>query len=368
MPATLAARSSRIGHPSMTTTQEIGYCSGADGVRLAVARMGSGPPVVMAGAWLSHLERDLQNPALAHWVHALLRGRTLVRYDARGNGLSQRDVQRVDFASWVEDLETVVAWAGLERFALFGLSQGAAVAVAYAARHPQRVSHLALHGPCVQGLLRRNPPEKVVAAAQAMLVAAHAGWGVGSSSFRKMFLHGLVREATDEQLNAMDEVQRHTVSADVAVRFLEAAYQIDVSEFAPRVCCPTLITHSENDPCFPFAEGARLASLLPGARLVPLPSRNHLLMDSEPAWPQARQALDAFLPSAWTGPGFTLTPRQREVLRLVAEGRTDKEIARLLTLSPRTVEMHVARILQTMGCAKRAEAAARAAEQGLLAP
>ena len=352
----------------MTHSQEIGYCGGADGVRLAVARMGSGPPVLMAGAWLSHLERDLQNPALAHWAQALLRGRTLLRYDARGNGLSQRDVQRVDFDSWVEDLEAVVAWSGLQRFALFGLSQGAAVAVAYAARHPERVSHLALHGPCVHGLLKRNPPEKVVAAAQAMLEAARAGWGVGSSSFRKMFLHGLVREASDEQLRAMDEVQRHTVSADVAVRFLEAAYQIDVSADAPQVRCPTLITHSENDPCFPFAEGARLASLIPGARLVPLPSRNHLLMDSEAAWPRARQALDAFLPSSWNGPGFTLTPRQREVLRLVAEGRTDKEIARQLALSPRTVEMHVARILQTMGCAKRAEAVARAAELGLLAP
>lgn len=350
----------------MGLQQEIGFCAGADGVRLAIASAGSGPHVVMAGAWLTHIEHDLQNPAQAHWLRALAQGRTLIRYDARGNGLSQRDVARVDFEAWVEDLERIVDARGLRHFALFGLSQGATVAVAYAARHPDRVSHLALHGPCVRGLLKRNPPQKVVTAAQAMLAAAEAGWGVDSSAFRKMFLHALVREASPEQLRAMDEGQRHTVSAEVAVKFLQAAYEIDISEEAPRVQCPTLITHSENDPCFPFAEGALLASLIPGARLVPLPSNNHLLMENEPAWQVAVQALDAFLPSSGRSAAAALTARQAEVLRHVAQGRTDKEIARLLGLSPRTVEMHVARVLETLHCSNRAEAASRAGELGLL--
>ena len=137
----------------MLPLQEIRYCTGTDGVRLATAWTGSGPPVVMAGAWLTHLEHDLHNPAQAHWVRALSQGRSLLRYDARGNGLSQRSVDRVDFEAWVGDLERIVDAHGLDRFALFGLSQGASVAVAYAARHAQRVTHLALHGPCVRGLL-----------------------------------------------------------------------------------------------------------------------------------------------------------------------------------------------------------------------
>lgn len=346
--------------------QEISYCSGAGGTRLAVASIGSGPPVVMAGAWLTHLEHDLQNPAQRHWLHALARGRRLVRYDARGNGLSQRDVERVDFEAWVEDLECIVDTYGLERFALFGLSQGATMAVAYAARHPARVSHLALYGPCVRGLMKRNPPPKVVAAAQALLQAAHTGWGVDSSAFRKMFLHGLVREATPEQLALMDEGQRHTVSADVAVKFLQAAYELDVSGEAPGVRCPTLIVHADQDPCFPFSEASLLASLIPGARLVQVASRNHLLMEQEPAWAAAREALDAFLPSDATAAPSPLTVRQTEVLMHVASGRTDKEIGRLLGLSPRTVEMHVAHALQALACHNRTEAVHRAGELGLL--
>lgn len=348
----------------MLPLQEIRYCTGTGGVRVATAWAGSGPPVVMAGAWLTHLEHDWQNPAQAHWLQALSRGRGLLRYDARGNGLSQRNVDRVDFEAWVEDLERIVDAHRLNRFALFGLSQGASVAVAFAARHPQRVTHLALHGPCVRGLLKRNPPEKVVAAARAMLPAAEAGWRDDSSAFRKMFLHGLVRSATPEQLRVMDEGQRHTVSGDVAVKFLQAAYDIDISAEAPRVACPTLITHSEKDPCFPFSEGAQLASLIPDAKLVPLQSNNHLLMPDESAWPVALRALDSFLPSAPRQSRSTLTVRQLEVLDHIADGRTDKEIARLLGLSPRTVEMHVGRLLSTLGCSNRAEAAMRAAEFG----
>ena len=349
----------------MLPLQEIRYCTGAGSVRVATAWAGTGPPVVMAGAWLTHLEHDWQNPGQAHWLRALSQGRSLLRYDARGNGLSQRNVDRVDFEAWVEDLERIVDAHRLDRFALFGLSQGASVAVAFAARHPQRVTHLALHGPCVRGLLKRNPSEKVVAAARAMLPAAEAGWGVDSSTFRKMFLHGLVRSATPEQLRVMDEGQRHTVSADVAVKFLQAAYDIDISGEAPRVACPTLITHSEQDPCFPFTEGAQLASLIPDAMLVPLQSNNHLLMPDEPAWQVALRALDAFLPSAARQAGSALTVRQVEVLEYIAHGRTDKEIARLLGLSPRTVEMHVGRVLHTLGCSNRAEAATRAGELGL---
>ncbi len=350
----------------MLPLQEIRYCVGTGGVQIATAWAGTGPPVVMAGAWLTHLEHDWHNPAQAHWVRALSQSRSLLRYDARGNGLSQRTVDRVDFEAWVEDLERIVDAHRLDRFALFGLSQGASVAVAYAARNSQRVTHLALHGPCVRGLLKRNPSAKAVAAARAMLPAAEAGWGVDSSSFRKMFLHGLVRSATPEQLRAMDVGQRHTVSADVAVKFLQAAYDIDISAEAPRVECPTLITHSEQDPCFPFAEGALLASLIPNARLVPLQSNNHLLMPDERAWQVALRALDAFLPAAARQSRSELTVRQVEVLAHIAQGRTDKEIARLLGLSPRTVEMHVARVLQTLGCSNRAEAVSRAAELGLL--
>ncbi|MDP3513794.1 MAG: alpha/beta fold hydrolase [Sulfuritalea sp.] len=358
--------------------QQIRFCTSKDGTRLAVAMTGEGPPLVKAATWLTHVEKDPDNLFTRHWVAELSRDNTFIRYDSRGCGLSGRDVERISMEAWIEDLEAVVATLDVDRFPLFGMSQGAAIAIGYAARHPEKVSHLVLYGGCARGLLKRNPPAKVVDAAQAMLKAAELGWGADSSSFRQVFISQLLHDATAEQQRAVDEAQRLTISGANAVRFMKEVFEIDVCEVAPKVQCPTLVFHAKDDPCFPFAEGSLLASLIPGARLVPLPSRNHLPFETEAAWPMFLDELRAFLPTSRSGSrsddpsaegksASSLTPRQVEILREVGQGQTDKQIARKLSLSPRTVEMHVANALLALQCRTRAEAVRRATELKLIA-
>jgi pimeloyl-ACP methyl ester carboxylesterase/DNA-binding CsgD family transcriptional regulator len=355
----------------MQAKQTIRFCSSADGVRLAIATVGEGSPLVRAATWLTHVEMDPLNLVSRHWVAELGRGNFYVRYDSRGCGLSDRQVERVSLEAWIEDLEAVVDTLGIESFSLLGISQGAAIAVGYAARHPERVTRLVIYGGCARGLLKRNPTQKVIDATQAMLKAAELGWGAGSSSFRQVFISQMFHDATAEQQRAFDEAQRLTVSGEVAVRFLDAVFGLDVRELAAQVRCPTLIFHAREDPCFPFDEGRLLASLIPGSRFVPLPSKNHIPFETEPAWPMFLAELRTFSPSAPGAPQraaarSALTPRQLEVLREVAQGLTDKQIARKLSLSPRTVEMHVANALAALGCRTRAEAVGRATELRLV--
>ena len=325
--------------------------------------------MVRAATWLTHVEKEPYNLFTRHWVAELSRDNTLVRYDSRGCGMSERDVERISMEAWLEDLEAVVSDLEIERFPLFGMSQGAAIAINYAARHPDKVSHLILYGACARGLLKRNPPPKVVEAAQAMLKAAEMGWGADSSSFRQVFISQLLHDATAEQQRAVDEVQRLTISGANAVRFMKEVFDIDVRDAAPRVQCPTLVFHAKEDPCFPFEEGRLLASLIPNARFVPLASKNHLPFETEAAWPLFLSEFRAFLPSSGSGSRShsagaksPLTLRQVEILREVGLGQTDKQIARKLSLSPRTVEMHVANALLALNCRTRAEAVRRATE------
>jgi pimeloyl-ACP methyl ester carboxylesterase/DNA-binding CsgD family transcriptional regulator len=355
----------------MRERQNIRFCTSPDGVRLAVATVGQGPPLVRAATWLTHVEKDADNLCNRHWVAELSREHFYVRYDSRGCGLSDRDVERFSVEAWIEDLEAVTEALQLEQFSLLGMSQGAAIAIGYAVRHPERVKHLIVYGGCARGLLKRNPSPKVVDAAQAMLKAAEIGWGADSSSFRQVFISQLFHDASAEQQRAFDAAQRLTISGANAVRFMKEVFEIDVREVAPKVRCPTLVFHATDDPCFPFEEGRLLASLIPGARLVPLPSKNHLPFETERAWPMFLDELRAFLPPSHSvaeqNAGMAaLTPRQLEVLREVANGQTDKQIARKLSLSPRTVEMHVARALEALQCRTRAEAVRRAAELKLV--
>ncbi len=354
----------------MEQEQKIRFCTSADGARLAIATLGSGVPLVRAATWLTHVEMDPRSLVNRHWVAELGAGNFYVRYDSRGCGLSDRQVERISLEAWIEDLEAVVDSLAIEQFALIGVSQGAAIAVGYAAKHPERVSRLVLYGGCARGLLKRNPTQKVIDAAQAMLKAAELGWGADSSSFRQVFISQLFHDATAEQQRAFDEAQRRTVSGEVAVRFLKEVFALDVREMAAAVRCPTLIFHANEDPCFPFEEGQLLASLIPGSRLVPLPSKNHLPFETEPAWPIFLTEFREFMSPVSGAPQSvearaSLTPRQLEVLREVAHGLTDKEIAGKLSLSPRTVEMHVANALATLRCRTRAEAVRRAAERRL---
>ncbi len=276
--------------------QTIRFCTAPDGARIAFATMGAGPVLVKAANWLTHLDYDGESPVWRHWLEGLAHGRTLVRYDERGCGLSDWNVDRFSFDDWVADLELVVDAVGLDRFPLLGVSQGAAVAVAFAARHPDRVTKLVLSGAYGRGrLARATTPEQRREAAFDIEVA-RIGSGRDDPSFRQMFTSQFLPDGTREQWDAFNELQRRTTSAHNAVRFLSTFGRIDVSEEAPKVRCPTLLLHSRDDRRQPLAGARDLAALIPGSRLVPLPSRNHILTDFEPAWPMFLRELDQFLP------------------------------------------------------------------------
>jgi pimeloyl-ACP methyl ester carboxylesterase/DNA-binding winged helix-turn-helix (wHTH) protein len=276
-------------------TQQIRFCTAPDGTRIAYATVGSGPPLVKAANWMTHLDFDWESPVWHHWFSGLARRRTLVRYDQRGCGLSDWDVDAFDLGAWVDDLELVVDALGLERFPLLGLSQGAAVAIAYAVRHPERVTHLVLAGGYPRGRLVRATTDEDRAAAALDVELARVGWGRHDPSFRQVFACQFLPDGTREQWDAFTELQYRTTSAANAARFLEAFGALDVSEVATQVRCPTLLLHSRNEVRVPFASARELAALVPGCRLVPLDSRNHILMADEPAWPTFLREVDAFL-------------------------------------------------------------------------
>lgn len=277
--------------------QEVRFCRGADGVRIAYAVAGDGAPLVKAGNWLTHLRHDWESIVWGHWLRDLTERHRLVHYDCRGSGMSDWEVEDLSFDARVRDLETVVDALGLDRFPLLGVSQGGAVALAYAARHPERVSHLVLYGAFARGRSARARTERERREAQMMLDVLESGWGQESSPFRQMFAAQFMPEGTTEQWEAFDAHQRLTASPENARRLFEVAAHIDVTEVAPLVRTPTLVLHAARERRVPFEQGELLASLIPGARFVPLDSCNHLLLDGEPAWTAFLAHLDAFLAS-----------------------------------------------------------------------
>jgi pimeloyl-ACP methyl ester carboxylesterase/DNA-binding CsgD family transcriptional regulator len=350
---------------------DIRFCTAADGTKLAVGAYGGGPPLVRAGTWLTHVEYEATSPLSSHWCDELARRHRYVTYDGRGCGLSDRQVGDLSLDLFVADLEAVVDQLGLERFPLFGMSMGAAVAVAYAAKHPERVSRLVLHGGLHRSYLSsKSSDPRVLAEADVLLKSARHGWGTGSPALRQVFVAKLMAESTEALRQAFEERQRVTSTAEVAEKYLRAMFAIDVTGLAPLVSCPTIAFHSRGDQLIFFEQGRKLAALIPGARFVPLDSQNHVPFREEPAWQALVTALRPFLDedagTASPAPAKQLTPRQLEVLRAVARGLTDKEIASELSLSPRTVEMHVARALAALECANRAEAVRKAAALGWL--
>jgi pimeloyl-ACP methyl ester carboxylesterase/DNA-binding CsgD family transcriptional regulator len=350
---------------------DIRFCTAADGAKIAVGAYGRGPPLVRAGTWLTHVEYDATSALSAHWCEELAKRHRYVTYDSRGCGLSDREAHDLSLDQFVTDLEAVVDGLGLDRFPLFGMSMGASVAVAYAAKHPERVSRLVLHGGFHRSYLSsRSSDPRVLEEADVLLKSARHGWGTGSLALRQVFVAKFMGESTEAQRQAFDERQRVTSTAEVAEEYLRAMFALDVTDLAPRVSCPTLVFHSRGDQLIFFDQGRKLAGLIPGARFVPLDSKNHVPFREEPAWQVLVAALRSFLDEdagmSSPSPAKELTPRQLDVLRGVARGLTDKEIASELSLSPRTVEMHVARALTTLECANRAEAVRKASALGLL--
>jgi pimeloyl-ACP methyl ester carboxylesterase/DNA-binding CsgD family transcriptional regulator len=351
--------------------QEIHFCKTTDGVRIASASLGQGPPIVKAPNWLTHLEYEWETPIWRHWWEDLTRDHTVIRFDQRGCGLSDWDVSEISFEAWVSDLEAVVEAAKVERFALLGISQGAPVAVAYAVRHPDRVSQLILYGGYARGRIKRGEP---AAELEAVLTLMRRGWGRDNPAYRQMFTSQFMPEATLEQMQWFNDLQRASTIGENAARIQQVGSHIDVVGLLPEVRAPTLVLHAKGDQRITLAEGKLMASLIPNARLVELDSQNHLTLADEPAWEVLVSEVRAFLgtaprPAIGRAPLLDhLTAREIEVLRLMAEGRSNKDIADELVISINTVTNHVKSILGKTGAANRTEAAAYAHRHGLVRP
>lgn len=274
--------------------QEINFCAAADGARIAYAVVGNGPPLVKAANWLSHLEYDWESPIWKHFYAALADDRTLVRYDARGNGLSDWDVQDFSFDTFVCDLEFVVNASGVERFALLGISQGCAVSIAYAVRHPERVSHLILYGGYARGHSKQGSLE-LKQQMEALETLMRQGWGQDNAAFRQIFTTAFMPEATREQMLSFNELQRRTTSPHNAAAIFRSFVAFDVDALLHLVRVPTLVLHCREDMAQPIEEGRRLAAGIPGARFVALEGRNHLMLEDEPAWARFLYEVRAFL-------------------------------------------------------------------------
>jgi pimeloyl-ACP methyl ester carboxylesterase/DNA-binding CsgD family transcriptional regulator len=286
-------QSAASGHQK--AKQRVYFTNSFDGTRIAFAVAGDGPPLVKAANYMSHVEYDWDSPVWNHWLRELAREHTLICADERGSGLSDWDVKDVSFEAWVRDLEAVVDAIGLNRFPLFAMSQAGAVAVAYAARYPDKVSRLILHGAYTRGWLNRNLTDVQIEEEKLMISLMRVGWGRENPAFRQVFAMQLFPDATPEELRALEQQMRISVSPENAVRLESEMHRIDVRHLAPQVKCPTLVLHSREDEGVPFEEGRLLASLIPKAQFVPLESKNHLLTEHEPAWKKFQAALRGFL-------------------------------------------------------------------------
>ena len=347
--------------------QHIRFHTAHDGARIAYATSGRGRPFVKAANWLSHLEFDWNSPVWSPMLNELGRSHTLVRYDERGCGLSDWDVDELSFEAWVRDLETVVDAAGIDRFPLLGISQGASIAIAYAVRHPERVSHLVIHGGYARGRLMRGATPEQREEAEAMNKLAELGWGQENPAFRQFFTTQFIPGGSPAQHHWFNELERVSTSPANAGRFMRVFNEIDVVAMLPRVSCPTLVLHSTRDARVPFDEGKLIASLVPGARFVPLESANHLLLETEPAWKRWVEELRTFLPpqSGSAGAFEALTPRELDLLELIAQGCDNAQIAARLGVRDKTVRNHVTRIYAKLEVEHRAQAVIMAREAGL---
>jgi DNA-binding winged helix-turn-helix (wHTH) protein/pimeloyl-ACP methyl ester carboxylesterase len=276
----------------LEVAQEIRFCTAPDGVRISYATSGSGPPFVKAANWLTNLEFDLESPVWRHLITDLVPSHQVIRYDERGAGLSDWDIEEFSLDAWVSDLETVVDRLEIKRFPLLGISQGGAVAVAYAARHPERVSHLILQGAYARGRNLRGPTGREET--EMLIALSQRGWGK-TGAFAQVFSARMIPGGSPEQVRWMTDLQRWSTSTENAIRFRRAFSDLDVVDMLPLVHAPTLVLHSRGDQASPFDEGRVLAAGIPNARLVPLETDNHLILEHEPAWAVYRSEVAALL-------------------------------------------------------------------------
>ncbi|HEX6851898.1 MAG TPA: alpha/beta fold hydrolase [Candidatus Polarisedimenticolaceae bacterium] len=351
-----------------TPRQAIRYLRSSDGARLAWAEAGSGPTLVKASNWMTHLELEWHSPVWRHWLRFLAGNFRFVRYDERGCGMSDWDVEDVSPPRWVEDLSAVVASAVPEpTFALLGISQGAVPAIEFAVRHPERVSHLVLYGGYSQGWAARGD-EATRRRYAAMVELIEHGWGRRNPVFRQLFTSRFIPGGTDEQLDWFNELCRKTTSPKNAARLLQSRSEVDIRALLPEVRVPTLVVHARNDDVIPIGVGRVLAAEIPGAQFVELDSANHILLEDEPAWGRFCDAVLDFTGVAAAydpaSPFATLSPREREVLALVTDGLANAEIGERLGISEKTVRNHVSNVFDKLGVWTRAQAIVFARDRG----
>src|SRR5215510_7197322 len=352
--------------------QRIRYLRTPDAVQLAWAEAGAGQTLIKAANWMTHLEYEWESPVWRHWMRFFSDHFHFVRHDERGCGMTDWNVGDLSFARWVEDLEAVVGVAGpQEPFALLGISQGAATCIAYAVRHPERVSKLILYGAYARGTYRRGDPDKE-RLYRALIDMTRLGWGKDNPVFRQVFTSRFIPGATDEQVGWFNDLCRKTTSPEIAARLLETRATIDVMELLESVQAPTLILHSRDDDVIPIAEGHILAAGIPGAQFVELDSKNHILLESESAWERFCTEVLDFMDQKGVvygeDPAFaSLSPREREVLALITEGLSNAEIAARLSISEKTVRNHVSNLFDKLGVWTRAQAMVFAHDHGFRA-
>ncbi len=341
---------------SVTHLQDIRFCRSADGTGIAYAVHGSGPPLLVDACWLSHLQFDWQSPVWRHYLVELGKVATVIRFDERGHGLSDRDVTDHSLEARVADLEAVADHAGFDRFAMLAMAQGGPISIEYAVRHPERLSRLIFYGSYAGAFGNATPEEIELDATFQSLIKV--GWERPTPEFRRVFTSMMIPDATEEQMRWLDELQRMATTAETAMLAREQRKQADARHLLPRLDLPTLVIHCRGELMNNFEEARYLAANIKGARLVALESKNHIVLEDEPAWQVFLDEVTAFLaedrvadPGRPTGPGPAelLSPREIDVLTLAAEGCDNDAIAARLSLSVRTVERHLQNIYAKLG-------------------
>jgi pimeloyl-ACP methyl ester carboxylesterase/DNA-binding CsgD family transcriptional regulator len=346
----------------------IRFARSPDGTRIAFTTTGGGTPsLVRAAHWLGSLDFDAQTPVWGPWIDTLARRHRLTQYDSRGCGLSDRAVDSFTLDELVDDLASVVDAAGLQSFALLGMSQGGAVSIAYAARYPERVRRLVLCGAFARGTLVRDRSAERRELVQAMTRLVELGWGQDNPAFLQMFTSQFFPAATPAQAHAFNEIQRRATSPATAARLMRAFADLDASPALACVRAPTLVFHSRGDQRVPLEEGRFLAASIAGARFEPLDSDSHVPLPGEPAFARLHELLQSFLtgdaPASTAFP--SLTPRERQVLELLARGLDNAQIAAHLQMADKTVRNHVTAVFAKLEVENRPQAIVRARDAGL---
>jgi pimeloyl-ACP methyl ester carboxylesterase/DNA-binding CsgD family transcriptional regulator len=347
--------------------QHVRYVTASDGTRLAWAESGAGPVMVKAANWLTHLEYEWESPVWKHWIQFFSAHCRFVRYDERGCGMSEWQAGTLTLDQWAADLESVIEAARpTAPVTLLGISQGAATCIHYAARHPDRVARMILYGGYTRGgLLRGSPTTRL--AYQAMADLARAAWGKDNPTFRQVFTSRFIPGGSQEQVQWFNELCLKTISDEIMADLIEARGVMDITASLAEVRTPTLVLHARGDEVVSIEEGRLLASGIQGAEFVELDSRNHILLEHEPAWQRFCDAVLAFLqPGGVTGDSVfaALSARERQVLALMAEGLSNIDIAEQLTISEKTVRNHASNLFDKLGVWSRAQAIVFARDHG----